>query len=255
VQDASVLFTDIEGFTSVSEALPLEVLAPALGRYLEAMTGAVHGEAGIIDKYTGDGLMALWNAPTPCAGHPARACAAVLACVEATEALFASPAWAGLPRWRTRFGLHRALVSVGHFGAPDRMSYTAMGDGVNLAARLESLNKQYGTLALVSADVEREARGAFDFRHLDRVAVKGKRLGVEVYELLGRRGEAPRPEAVTRYEQALHAYLERRFDDALGLLGEVPLDRPGEVLASRCRRLQATPPPADWDGVFVAQEK
>jgi adenylate cyclase len=135
------------------------------------------------------------------------------------------------------------------------MSYTAMGDGVNLAARLESLNKQYGTLMLVSTEVEREARVAFDFRHLDRVAVKGKRLGVEVYELLGPKGAGPRPEAVTRYERALDAYLERRFDEALGLLGEVPLDRPGEVLASRCRRHLAAPPPAGWDGVFVAQEK
>ncbi len=254
VQDVSILFTDIEGFTTVSEALPLEVLAPALGRYLEALTRAVRGRAGIIDKYTGDGVMALWNAPTACPGHPVRACEAVLACQAAVEALFASPAWAGLPRWRTRFGLHRARVSVGHFGSPDRLAYTAMGDGVNLASRLEGLNKQYGTLALVSAEVEREARGAFHLRRLDRVAVKGKHQGVEVYELLGRR-EGPRPEPVERYERALDAYLERRFGDALMALAAGPLDRAAEVLAARCRRLLAVPPPPDWDGVYVALEK
>jgi adenylate cyclase len=256
VQDVSMVFSDIEGFTSVSEALPLDVLANALGRYLEVMTRAIHGSRGIIDKYTGDGLMALWNAPSPCDRHPAFACEGVLACVEATEQLFASPAWAGLQPWRTRFGIHRAEVNVGHFGSPDRMSFTVMGDGVNLASRLEGLNKQYGTRILVSADVEREAREAFWFRRLDRVAVKGKREGVEVHELLGRRRdlrEVPAP--VARYEQALDAYFGRRFEAALVLLAGADEDRPSQVLAARCRTLQVVPPPAEWNGVYVAKEK
>jgi adenylate cyclase len=255
VQDVSMVFSDIEGFTSVSEALPLDVLANALGRYLEAMTGAIHGSRGIIDKYTGDGVMALWNAPSPCDRHPAFACEGVLACVEATELLFKSPAWAGLQPWRTRFGIHRAEVNVGHFGSPDRMSFTVMGDGVNLASRLEGLNKQYGTRILVSADVEREAREAFWLRRLDRVAVKGKQQGVEVYELLGRRRDLSEiPAVIARYELALDAYFARRFDAALALLDAAD-DRPSEVLAARCRALRAAPPPDDWNGVYVAREK
>jgi adenylate cyclase len=256
VQDVSMVFSDIEGFTSVSEALPLDVLAKALGRYLEVMTRAIHGSRGIIDKYTGDGVMALWNAPAPCEHHPTLACEAVLVCVEATEQLFASAAWASLQPWRTRFGVHRADVNVGHFGAPDRMSYTAMGDGVNLASRLEGLNKQYGTRILVSADVEREARESFWFRRLDRVAVKGKHQGVEVYELVGRRRDpGERAQVIARYEQALQAYFDRRFDEALALIGDACRDRPSQILAERCQRLRVEPPPADWNGVYVAHEK
>jgi adenylate cyclase len=256
VKDVSMVFTDIEGFTSISEALVFDVLANALGRYLEAMTGAIHGARGIIDKYTGDGVMALWNAPSPCPHHAMYACEAAVACIEATDRLFASPTWAGLPPWRTRFGIHRAEVNVGHFGAPDRMSFTVMGDGVNLASRLEGLNKQYGTKILVSADVEREARASFLFRRLDRVAVKGKKHGVEVYELRGRRRGDNKPDPViARYEEALAAYFDGRFDAALALLAHAPDDRPSQVLAARCHHLRTTPPAPDWGGVYVANEK
>ncbi len=183
IQDVTLLFSDIEGFTTLSEQLTPNALAVALGAYLETMTRAIHSTGGIIDKYTGDGVMALWNTPNPCEHHAERACEAALACRDATAALFGSPVWAGVAPWRTRFGIHRAEVNVGHFGAPDRMSFTAMGDGVNLASRLESLNKQYGTFILVSASVERDARERFHFRRVDRVAVKGKREGVEIFEL------------------------------------------------------------------------
>jgi adenylate cyclase len=242
LQELSIMFTDIEGFTTVSERLPPDALATALGRYLEAMTTAIHGTGGIIDKYTGDGVMALWNAPRPCPGHARKACEAALACIEATGALFRSPAWAGLPAWRTRFGIHRAQVTVGHFGAPDRMAFTAMGDGVNLAARLEGLNKQYGTRILVSAAARQEAGDDFVFRRIDRVAVKGKHDGVEVYELLGHAGEGSVDPVVAKYEAALEAYFARRFAPALQILEGLAGDAPSAVLAARCRDLIAHPP-------------
>jgi adenylate cyclase len=220
------------------------------------MTRAIHSTGGIIDKYTGDGVMALWNTPNPCERHAERACEAALACREATEALYASPSWAGLAPWRTRFGIHRAEVNVGHFGAPDRMSFTAMGDGVNLASRLESLNKQYGTCILVSASVEEQARDRFHFRRVDRVAVKGKREGVEIFELLGRRDAATlRPAFAAGYEQALEAYFARRFDDALAILDGCRDDPPSRVLAARCRQFRLEGPPAGWNGIYVAKEK
>jgi adenylate cyclase len=186
-RDVTILFTDIEGFTTLSEQLPQKLLAQALGAYLEALTGAVHAAGGVIDKYTGDGVMALFNAPGSLPDHPARACAAALAALDAATALFASAAWRdkNLPNFGTRIGVHRAEVSVGHFGAPDRMSYTAMGDGVNLAARLEGLNKQYGTKIMVSATVVAAARDRFSFRALGTASVKGKAQTVEVFELLG----------------------------------------------------------------------
>jgi adenylate cyclase len=253
--DVTLMFTDLEGFTTLAEATPPDELARLLGRYLEVMTTAVHATGGIIDKYIGDALMALWNVPAPLEGHAARACHAALRCVAAAEALFSSPEWAERPRLRTRFGLHRARVMVGHFGAPDRLSYTALGDGVNLAARLEGLNKLYGTTALVSEALRDAAGDAFAWRLLDRVAVKGKTQGVRIYELRGPAG-TPLAACVTAYEDALAAHWRRDFAAALGLLApHVASDPPSAALAERCRRLLADAPPPDWDGVFTASVK
>jgi adenylate cyclase len=191
LQDVSILFSDIEGFTTLSERMPPDQLAAALGKYLAVVTAAIHDSRGVVDKYTGDGVMALWNAPSSCPDHASAACQAALRCLEATEVLFASAEWAGLPPWRTRIGIHRAQVMVGHFGAPDRMSFTAMGDGVNLASRLEGLNKQYGTHVLVSGAVQQAAAARFRFRRVDRVTVKGKEESVEVYELVADRADLP----------------------------------------------------------------
>jgi len=143
---------------------------------------------------------------------------------------------------------------VGHFGAPDRMSYTALGDGVNLAARLEGLNKQYGTTILASEEVWRQAGSHFAGRLLDRVAVKGRTRGVEVYELLGTAGH-PVPAYVNHYERALGAYRTRDFSGAAAILEAQGEDPPSRVLLERCRRFAAAPPPADWDGSWIATSK
>lgn len=251
----SMMFTDIEGFTSISERLGPDALAELLGRYLAVMTDTIHRSGGIVDKYVGDAVMALWNAPADCADHAVRACEAALACREAERVLVSSAEWKG-PELRTRFGLHSDVVMVGHFGAPDRMSYTALGDGVNLSSRLESLNKAYGTWILASETVRLAALDTFAFRLVDRVAVKGKTRGVVVYELLGRVGTVPE-DVLARaraYEDAFTAYAERRFTDALALLASCD-DAPSAALASRCRAYVESPPPPDWDGVWHAREK
>jgi adenylate cyclase len=260
LMDVSLMFTDIEGFTTHAESLPPARLALALGRYLEAATVAVEATGGTVDKYIGDALMVIWNAPTPVAAHARAACDAALACARATAEMATSAWWRalGLPPWRTRFGLHTARVLVGHFGAPDRLSYTAMGDGVNLAARLEGLNKAYGTTILVSEDVRAQAGEAFVFRLVDRVAVKGKSRGVDVFELLGLAGDAEvaaRAARLAPYEGALRAARERQFQRALELLGALGDDGPTAVLAERCRAWLAAPPPAEWDGTWVATSK
>jgi adenylate cyclase len=255
--DVSLMFTDIKDFTALSERVAPDELALVLGRYLEVMTRAIHASQGTIDKYIGDAIMAVWNVPTSCPGHAGKACEAALACLQAGEMLYGSPEWAGRPRLETRFGLHTAEVMVGHFGAPDRMSFTALGDGVNLASRLEGLNKQYGTTVIASEAVHEQTKEGFTFRLLDIVAVKGKTHGVRVYELLGDTGiTGPRLEAARRYEQAFAAYLERRFDEALRLLSaQETHDPPSAVLAERCRRLRKEPPPEEWTGVYVATSK
>jgi len=254
--EISLLFTDIEGFTSLSEKLSADTLARALGAYLETMTRAIQSTGGTIDKFIGDAVMAFWNAPTPQADHAGRACRATLACIAATRLLFASEAWKGLPPLFTRYGLHRARVMVGHFGAPDRFNYTAMGDGVNLAARLEPLCKQYGVGVLASEAIVERAREDFEFRLVDRVAVKGKDESVRVYELLGARGQCDDAVAKARvYERALETYFARDFTGARALFAALEDDPPSAVLVERCEAMAARPPPEDWNGIFVAKSK
>ncbi|HEY8090805.1 MAG TPA: adenylate/guanylate cyclase domain-containing protein [Polyangiaceae bacterium] len=248
--DLSLMFTDIEGFTSLAEHLPPDALAQALGAYLQAMTDGVQSTQGTVDKFIGDAVMAFWNAPNPAPDHPLRACRAVLACLRKTRELYASEAWSGLKPLVTRYGLHTGRVMVGNFGAPDRLSYTALGDGVNLAARLEGLCKQYGVVTLASEAVVKAVGDAVAFRLVDRVAVKGKQEAVRVYELL----ESPRSE-LAPYERAYDAYLARDFVTALDLLRALPDDGPGRVLAARCESLRIDPPPSGWDGVYVAKSK
>jgi adenylate cyclase len=256
LEDISLLFTDVRGFTTLAETLEPDRLARLLGHYFSAMTAAVHEAQGTVDKYIGDAVMAMWNAPRPCADHPVAACRAALACVARTRALFASEAWEGLPPLVTRFGIHHGPVMVGHFGAPDRFSFTAIGDGVNLAARLEGLNKLYGTTILVSDAIERDARGHFTFRRVDRVAVKGKSVGIELYELLGESDvDSERVAAARSYERALDAYFARDFERALAMLDALGSDGPARVLAERCQVLRIAAPPPDWDGTFAAREK
>jgi adenylate cyclase len=255
--DVALMFTDIEGFTTLAEKLPPDVLAKRLGDYLAAMTDAIEATGGTIDKYIGDAVMAIWNAPTRVEHFGLQACRATLACMKATKALYASPTWKGLPALTTRFGIHEARVMVGNFGAPTRLTYTALGDGVNLAARLEPLCKQYGVVTLVSEAIVEHAKDEFVFRRIDRVAVKGKTTGIDVYELLGAKGEAiddlPRARS---YEQAFDAYLERDFQRAITLVEpHAADDPPSAVLAERCRQLVDHPPPAAWSGVHVASSK
>ena len=252
--DLTLMFTDIEGFTTLSERLAPDALAVALGAYFEAMTAGVRSTEGTVDKFIGDAVMAFWNAPRRFPDHPLRACRAALACMKATRALYASPAWEGLPPLFTRYGLHTARVMVGHFGAPERLAYTALGDGVNLAARLEPLCKQYGVGALASEAIVAAVgtgAGAPAFRLVDKVAVKGKHVAVRVYELL----EGERTETVRIYEEAFTAYLARDFTRARDMLLALPDDPPSCVLAARCAAMIADPPPADWDGIYVATSK
>ncbi len=254
-RELSVMFTDIAGFTTLVEHEEPATLAQWLGDYFAAMTTAVHAESGIVDKFIGDAVMALWNAPNTLDDHAVRACAAALRCLRETEALYATPQWAGRPKLVTRFGLHTSTVLVGHFGAPDRVSYTAIGDGVNLASRLEGLNKVFGTRIIVSEAIEARARHVFAFRKLDKVAVKGKSKAVHVFELLGPL-DAPAVSRATwtRYEEAFAAYARRDFGGACALLSQQLDDGPSRVLHERCSTFTAEPPPPDWDGALHAEK-
>ena len=255
--EVSLMFTDIRDFTTLSEKLEPNVLADALGRYLDVMAGIIQQETGgTIDKYIGDAIMTIWNAPEPVKDHAIMACRAALRCRDAGLALSQSPEWRNLSAFETRFGLHCGHALVGHFGAHDRMNYTAIGDAVNLASRLEGLNKQYGTAIIASEHIVEETRGHFEFRLLDLVAVKGKSAAVRIHELLGEKGTLlPNAEICAGYEKAFAAYLARDFSGAVSLLEKYPSDMPGIALLERCRALQKEPPPPSWNGVYVSKVK
>lgn len=255
LREVTIFFSDIEGFTTRAEVEPPDVVALWLGSYLEVMTTAVHAEEGTVDKFIGDAVMALWNAPRANPDHAVLACRAALRCQRETKKLYASAAWGREPLV-TRIGLHVGAVMVGHFGAPDRLSYTAIGDSVNLASRLEGLNKQYGTTLLVSDEVYQRAKEKFAFRRLDLVAVKGKSKAIAVFELLGEI-EVPGliTEEIARYERALELYVAGEFVSARTLLLQNPNDPPSRVLADRCGELERHPPDAPWAGISFAQSK
>jgi adenylate cyclase len=203
----------------------------------------------------GDGVMAFWNAPRPVEDHAYRAVLAALRCRDAIAKLDRANSL------YTRFGLHTAKVMVGNFGAPDRFAYTVLGDGVNLASRLESINKKYGTGVLISEATFVCIEGRIECRRIDRIAVKGKSASTDIYEVLGERSLVP-PSVVAAartYEAGLMAHLSRDFERAASLFRQASEERPddkaAQLLLARSIAFLEVPPPEDWTGVFAFQSK
>jgi adenylate cyclase len=207
-----------------------------------------HG--GTIDKFIGDAVMAFWGAPTANVNHATDACAAALAAVRRLAA--------GGSGLRMRVGINTGMVLVGNIGSSDRLSYTVIGDPVNLASRLEAVNKRYGTEIILGEGTRDTAGEAIIVRRLDRIAVYGRTGGTIVYELLGLAGE-PVPPWVEPYEAGLDAYEARRWSDAIALFERAIAlrggDEPSDILIARCRELLASPPSADWQPVVALHSK
>jgi len=184
-EDLTVLFTDIADFTTISESTPPEDLMVRASLYFEEMTAAITQHHGTIDKFIGDAVMALWNAPTPLPDHVAKGCLAALEARQKIEVFNAELAANGYPPFRTRFGLHVGQAVVGNVGSSARMDYSAIGKTVNTAARIEGLNKVYGTTILISEDVVQQVGQRFVTRLVDEVQPKGATESVRLYELQG----------------------------------------------------------------------
>lgn len=256
-REVSLFFSDIEGFTTLSETLDPERLAAVMNRYLTAMTDIILESGGTLDKYIGDAIMAFWNAPLDCPDHALRACRAALLNQAKMGELRTQFAAEGLPPLRVRIGLNTGLASIGNLGSTKRFSYTAMGDEVNLASRLEGVNKQYGTFIMLSEKTRALAGAAIETRELDFIKVKGKNKPIRVYELLGLEGETPadRLADARRFEEGLAAYRERRWDEAERVFRSLPKDEPSALFLKRCEHFRHEPPPADWDGSYALKEK
>ena len=184
-RDLTLVFTDVQSFTSIAESADPDVLMRQTSRYFSALTEAFLAEGGTVDKFIGDAVMVFWNAPNPQPDHVARACRAVLAAKAANERLNTEFEADGLQPFVTRFGIHVGEAVVGNVGSTERMNYTALGNTVNLAARLEGLNKEFGTTILVSEDVYRRVKDLFQFKALDAVVAKGMTKETRVFELTG----------------------------------------------------------------------
>jgi adenylate cyclase len=260
-QILTVMFTDVAGYTGISEQLGDRVV-PLLTEYLEAVSTAVLDHRGTIDKFIGDGVMAFWGAPVPNERHAIDACTAALEC-QHLLALQRSAAERreGTPL-RMRVGINTGRMLVGNIGSNERLSYTVIGDPVNVASRLEPLGKLYGADIVIGEDTRMAAGDAIIVRRLDRVAVYGRVGGLAIYELLGMaEGADPEtPEWVQTYEAGLAAYEGRRWSEAVRLFEATAVsrggvDRPSEVLLERCRACLADPPPDDWMPVSVLEAK
>jgi adenylate cyclase len=251
-QTLTVMFTDLAGYTGISERLGDNVV-PLLAEYLEAVSTAVLNHSGTIDKFIGDGVMAFWGAPLPNERHAIDACAAALESQRLLARQRQAAADRGETLLRMRIGVNTGRMLVGNIGSNERLSYTVIGDPVNVASRLEPLGKLYGVDIIVGEDTRSAAGDAIIVRRLDRVAVYGRTGGLVIYELLGMAadGGPETPEWIRTYEAGLAAYEARCWSEAIKLFEAATAlrgdaDRPSQILIERCRGCVADPPPADW---------
>lgn len=260
-REMTVLFSDLRGFTSYSETIDPQELVQILNQYLTEMTDVIFHHRGTVDKYMGDAIMAFWGAPRPQANHAALACATAVDMMRDLEALNARWNAVGIARLDIGIGINTGSMTVGNMGSQRRLDYTVMGDAVNLGSRLEGLTKEYGVSIIISESTLTAIGDSFVTRFLDLVVVKGRTAPESVYELVGRRGEVSqaRLDMLAIYSEATRLYRTRdwlgaaaRFQEAFRLQ---PGDTPSRIYLERCESLLATPPPAEWDGVYVMTHK
>jgi len=259
-KELTVLFSDIRGFTTVSEKLPPEELGNFINEYLNPMTEIVLKYDGVLDKYVGDEVMAFWGAPLEQPDHAQRACETGLDML--SELALLNQHWAerGKPVIDIGIGVNTGTMWVGNMGSNLRFDYSLLGDNVNLGARLEGTNKQYGTHMIISEFTQAAVADLFVFRKLDLIRVKGKTRPVVIFELLERRPGTPEKiELATRFEQGLDLYSNRRWNEALEVFESVRRDfnddAPSRVFIERCRAYLENPPPDDWDGAYTMTTK
>jgi len=254
-RDVTVMFTDIEGFSRISEDIAPELLTSRLSRYFEALGHAISANRGMIDKYIGDSVMAFWNAPEPDPDHVLHACRAALQAAAASRALAAKWRDLGRPVFRTRFGLHAGPAIVGNVGARERINYTLVGAVANQASRLEGLNKAYGTEILASLEVSIRTAKAFVWRPIDRIVAAGTTEMMEICEPLGEADTlATHAPFLERWQAGRAAYDDGRFAEAITQFEQAMALRPGDgpcrVLIARCARFLRDGVPPGWDGAW-----
>jgi adenylate cyclase len=263
----TIFFSDIKNFSGISEQLTASAVVNLLNSYFGAVADVIHAHHGFIDKYIGDAVMAFWVSPFSAGDdHASDACLAALAQQEAIIQLRAQlPEITGMrrnpPKLAIRMGIATGEAVVGTIGSDSSRSYTVIGDTVNLASRLESINKLYGTSLILSEETYRMAQQIIEARELDLITVAGKTEPVRIYEAMGRVGEVAQERIQLRemYANGLAAYRRQDWDEAQTCFENCLLsdaeDGPSRQFVDRVSRLRSVPPPADWGGVWHFSEK
>lgn len=258
-RNVTIFFSDIRNFTGISESMKSSDLARLLNSYLTEMSSIIIKHGGLVDKYIGDAIMAIWGAPLEDRHHAANAIRCALDMKKALEQLSEKWRESGLPLVKAGAGINTGDVNAGNFGSELKFQYTVIGDDVNLASRIESLNKNYGTDILVSENTMKAAGDRFFFRYIDKVRVKGKGNAIKIFEpVCEGLPERNIIDEVAAFEAAVHFYINRNFRESAGIIIGLNEKRPGRlysVYLERIKYFMSEPPPANWDGVHVFSEK
>ena len=257
VRPMSVMFVDMAGFTGMSERLGDRII-PLLSRYFDAISTEVQGNGGTIDKFIGDAVMAFWGAPALNPDHAVDCCRAALACQRAVGELRLVDDENRVVE--IRIGINSGDMLVGNIGSEVRLNYTVIGDAVNVASRLESTNKVYGSQIIIGPETRRLAGGRIWVRELDRLAVYGRAGGLQIYELLGMAGESAEiPDWVASYQAGLASYRARDFTAAIAAFEKTIAlrqeDQASSLMIERCKQAAKTPAGKDWDDTAIALTK
>jgi adenylate cyclase len=259
-RELTVLFSDIRNFTAISEQLAPEKLVSILNSYLTPMTNIIFKFEGILDKYVGDEVMAVFGAPLDQKDHAERACYTALEMVKVLRQIREDWVREGLPHLDIGVGINTGPMAIGNMGSELRFDYTVIGDMVNLGSRLQGLTKQYGVNVIISEFTKKAIGDKFFMREMDFVRVKGKRWPVRIYELISEdEPEGKVRDAVMNFHYGIESYRNRKWDEAIGFfqvcLALKPDDPPSKLFIQRCGYMKNNPPDEDWDGVYTALEK
>jgi len=257
----TAFFSDVAGFTSISEKLSPHALVELLNEFLTEMSDIILARNGMVDKYEGDAIIAMFGAPNDLENHAEVACAASIDMQARLAEL--REKWAAEKNLiiRMRIGLCSGPAVVGNMGSKNRMDYTMMGDTVNTASRLEGVNKVYGTYVLISESTYEGAKDHVTARELDAINVVGKAVPVKIYELVGYKGKVDDQmmRTIAFYEQGLSAYRQWQWDAAVDLFQKAleitEGDGPSQTMIGRCQAYKMDPPGPDWNGAYIMRTK
>jgi len=259
-RNITLFFSDIRGFTSISERLEPEELVHLLNEYLTEMTSIITKDQGLVDKYMGDGIMAFWGAPLDQIDHAKMACSSSLEMMDKLRELQKNWKKEGIPSFNIGIGLNSGDAIVGNMGSNSRFDYTAMGDNVNLASRLEGLNKIYGTNIIISENTHKIVKEKFESRKLDVVKVKGKKKPILIFELLSHKDKTSKKQRdfIRLYEAGLEHYFKKKWKESIkSFQASIKLidDDASHVFIKRCQEFLNNPPPKDWGGIWEMETK